>query len=227
MMSLEVIYEDNHLIAVNKNAGDITQGDKTGDETLPDKLKSWLAHKYKKEGNVYVGVIHRLDRPTSGVIVFSKTSKALPRMNKLFKTQEVRKIYWAIVENKPKNTKGSLVDYLKKNEKQNKSYVVEKGTKDAKEAIMDYELIGESDRYFLLEVNIQTGRHHQIRAQLANIGCTIKGDLKYGSKSSNKNGGISLHARSVKFIHPVRGEEVSIVAKVPDDNLWKFFEENN
>lgn len=226
-MSLEVIYEDNHLIAVNKNAGDITQGDKTGDETLPDKLKSWLAHKYKKEGNVYVGVIHRLDRPTSGVIVFSKTSKALPRMNKLFKTQEVRKIYWAIVENKPKNPKGSLVDYLKKNEKQNKSYVVEKGTKDAKEAIMDYELIGESDRYFLLEVNIQTGRHHQIRAQLANIGCTIKGDLKYGSKSSNKNGGISLHARSVKFIHPVRGEEVSIVAKVPDDNLWKFFEENN
>lgn len=223
-MSIRVIYEDNHLIAVNKASGDITQGDRTGDEPLPDKIKTWLAHKYKKEGNVYLGVIHRLDRPTTGVIVFAKTSKALPRMNALFKTQDVEKKYWAIVENKPKIENGSLVDFLLKNEKQNKSYSVPKGTANAKEAILDYKLLAESDRYFLLEINPITGRHHQIRAQLSNMGCIIKGDLKYGAKTSNKDGSISLHARSLSFIHPVSQEKIHIEADVPKDNLWEFFE---
>ncbi|PWH86297.1 RluA family pseudouridine synthase [Brumimicrobium oceani] len=223
-MAVDVIYEDNHLIAVNKASGDITQGDKTGDLPLPDKIKLWLAEKYKKEGNVFCGVIHRLDRPTSGLVVFSKTSKALSRMNLLFKTREVEKVYWAIVETKPKEDTGSLIDYLKKNKDQNKSYSVKKGTPEAKEAVLDYKLIAQSDRYFLLEVYPQTGRHHQIRTQLANIGSIIKGDVKYGAKRSNKDGSISLHARKVKFIHPVKKEPIEITAKVPNEPLWKWFE---
>lgn len=223
-MAVDVIYEDNHLIAVNKASGDITQGDKTGDMPLPDKIKLWLAEKYKKEGNVFCGVIHRLDRPTSGLVIFSKTSKALSRMNELFKTREVDKVYWAIVETKPKEDTGSLLDYLKKNNDQNKSYPVKKGTPEGKEAILDYKLIAQSDRYFLLEVYPQTGRHHQIRTQLANIGSIIKGDVKYGAKRSNKDGSISLHARRVKFIHPVKKEPVEITADVPNDPLWKWFE---
>lgn len=223
-MAVDVIYEDNHLIAVNKASGDIAQGDKTGDKPLPEKIKDWIAKKYKKPGNVYLGVIHRLDRPTSGVLLFSKTSKALTRMNKMFKEHDVEKTYWAIVEKKPKVSKGSLVDYLKKNKKQNKSYPVKEGTSEAKKAILNYQLIAESDRYFLLEVELQTGRHHQIRAQLSNIGCIIKGDLKYGAKTSNKDGSISLHARRVSFVHPVSGERVIVTAKVPKDNLWEWFE---
>lgn len=223
-MAIDVIYEDNHLIAVNKASGDITQGDKTGDEPLPEKIKRWLAEKYKKEGNVFCGVIHRLDRPTSGLVIFSKTSKALSRMNELFKKQEVQKVYWAIVETKPKNPQGNLLDYLRKNKDQNKSYTVKKGTPEAKEAELDYRLIAQSDRYSLLEVRPKTGRHHQIRTQLSNIGCIIKGDVKYGAKRSNKDGSISLHARSVNFIHPVKKEPIEITAKVPNDPLWKWFE---
>lgn len=223
-MAIDVIYEDNHLIAVNKASGDITQGDKTGDEPLPEKIKSWLAEKYKKEGNVFCGVIHRLDRPTSGLVIFSKTSKALSRMNEMFKKQEVDKVYWAIVETKPKAENGSLRDFLKKNKEQNKSYSVKEGTPEAKESILDYKLIAQSDRYYLLEVNPKTGRHHQIRTQLANIGCIIKGDVKYGAKRSNKDGSISLHARRVNFIHPVKKESITITAEVPNDPLWKWFE---
>ncbi|RFC55004.1 RluA family pseudouridine synthase [Brumimicrobium aurantiacum] len=223
-MSVNVIYEDNHLIAVNKSSGDITQGDKTGDTPLPDKIKLWLAKKYDKQGNVFCGVIHRLDRPTSGLVIFSKTSKALSRMNELFKKKEVQKVYWAIVETKPETPKGTLLNYLKKNKKQNKSYPVSKGTPESKEATLDYELIAESDRYFLLEVYPKTGRHHQIRTQLSNIGCVIKGDVKYGSRRSNKDGSISLHARKVNFIHPVKKEPVEILADVPNDPLWKWFE---
>jgi 23S rRNA pseudouridine1911/1915/1917 synthase len=222
-MAFDVIYEDNHLIAVNKSSGEITQGDKTGDLPLPEKIKLWLAEKYKKEGNVFCGVIHRLDRPTSGLVIFSKTSKALSRMNEMFKNKEVDKVYWAIVETKPKENKGGLRDYLKKNKEQNKSYPVKEGTPEAKEAILDYQLIAQSDRYFLLEVHPKTGRHHQIRTQLANIGCIIKGDVKYGAKRSNKDGSISLHARRVKFIHPVKKEPVHITAEIPNDPLWKWF----
>lgn len=223
-MSIDVIYEDNHLIAVNKSSGDITQGDKTGDTPLPDKVKKWLAHKYNKPGNVFLGVIHRLDRPTSGIVVFAKTSKALSRMNALFKTRDVKKTYWAIVENKPKIEKGTLVNFLQKNNKQNKSYPVAKGVAGAKEATLDYQLIAESDRYFLLEVNPYTGRHHQIRTQLAAMGCVIKGDLKYGAKNSNNDGSISLHARALSFTHPVSKEKIYIEAEVPKDKLWSFFE---
>ncbi len=223
-MGVNVIYEDNHLIAVNKAAGDIAQGDKTGDQPLPDKIKKWLAKKYNKLGNVYLGVIHRLDRPTSGVLVFSKTSKALSRMNQLFKTHEVEKTYWAIVENKPKESKGRLINYLRKNKKQNKSYSVKEGTPNAKKAILNYQLMAASDRYFLLKVQLETGRHHQIRAQLGNIGCIIKGDLKYGAKTSNKDGSISLHSRSLSFIHPIKNKRITITADVPNDNLWKWFE---
>jgi 23S rRNA pseudouridine1911/1915/1917 synthase len=222
-MAIDVIYEDNHLIAVNKASGDITQGDKTGDMPLPEIIKLWLAEKYKKEGNVFCGVIHRLDRPTSGLVIFSKTSKALSRMNELFKNQEVEKVYWAIVETKPQTDTGSLLDYLKKNTDQNKSYSVKKGTPEAKESVLDYKLIAQSDRYFLLEVNPKTGRHHQIRTQLANIGCIIKGDVKYGAKRSNKDGSISLHARRAKFIHPVKKEPIEITADVPNDPLWRWF----
>src|SRR5690554_3270441 len=222
-MALDVIYEDNHLIAVNKASGDITQGDKTGDEPLPEKIKRWLAEKYKKEGNVFCGVIHRLDRPTSGLVIFSKTSKALSRMNELFKKQDIKKVYWAIVETKPKTNSGSLRDFLKKNKEQNKSYSVKEDTPEAKESVLDYQLIAQSDRYFLLEVRPKTGRHHQIRTQLANIGSIIKGDVKYGAKRSNKDGSISLHARSVTFIHPVAKESITITAEVPNDPLWKWF----
>lgn len=223
-MSLEVLYEDNHIIAVNKSSGDITQGDKTGDKPLPEKVKEWLAKKYNKPGNVFLGVIHRLDRPTSGVLVFAKTSKALTRMNDLFRTQDVEKLYWAIVEREPKTKEGSLRDYLLKNNKQNKSYSVKKGTPQAKEAILDYKLVAKSDRYFLLEVNPVTGRHHQIRTQLSTMGCVIKGDLKYGAKTSNKDGSISLHARGLSFIHPVSKEPIRITAGVPNDKLWEYFE---
>lgn len=227
MAEIEVLYEDNHLIAVNKRAGDITQGDKTGDEPLPEKVKRWLKEKYDKPGNVFCGVIHRLDRPTSGLVIFAKTSKGLSRMNALFQKKEVQKTYWAIVENAPATEQGSLVDYLKKNPKKNKSASVKEGTEGAKRAELDYNVIAKSDRYTLLEADPKTGRHHQIRAQLSNIGCIIKGDLKYGAKRSNNDGSISLHARKVSFVHPVKKEPVIITAPVPNDKLWKWFEENS
>lgn len=224
MEEVEVLYEDNHLIAVNKRSGDITQGDKTGDEPLPEKVKRWLKVKYDKPGNVFCGVIHRLDRPTSGIVVFAKTSKGLSRMNALFQKKEVQKTYWAIVENVPAVEQGTLVNDLKKNEKRNKSGVVKKGTSGAKRAELNYNLTAKSDRYSLLEIDPKTGRHHQIRTQLAHIGSTIKGDLKYGAKRSNKDGSISLHARSISFVHPVKKERVRITAPVPNDNLWQWFE---
>lgn len=225
MHKIEVIYEDNHLIAVNKASGDITQGDKTGDIPLPEKLKTWLAEKYNKTGNVFCGVIHRLDRPTSGLVIFSKTSKALARMNALFKNHQVQKVYWAIVEQKPPLSEAHLMDYLKKNPKENKSAVVKESVEGAKKAILDYKVLASSDRYFLLEVKPKTGRHHQIRTQLSNIGCVIKGDLKYGAKRPNKDRSISLHARAISFIHPVKKETIHITAKVPQhDNLWTWFE---
>tara|TARA_B100000508_G_scaffold55003_2_gene42609 strand:- start:8283 stop:8966 length:684 start_codon:yes stop_codon:yes gene_type:complete len=225
MAEVEVLYEDNHLIAVNKRAGDITQGDRTGDEPLPEKVKRWIKVKYDKPGNVFCGVIHRLDRPTSGLVIFAKTSKGLSRMNALFQKKEVNKTYWAIVEKAPDVESGTLVNHLKKNEKRNKSGVVKEGTQGAKRAELDYKVIAKSDRYTLLEVDPKTGRHHQIRTQLAHIGCIIKGDLKYGAKRSNKDGSISLHARKVQFVHPVKKEPVNITAPVPDDKLWKLFEQ--
>lgn len=226
MDEIEVLYEDNHLIAVNKRAGDITQGDKTGDEPLPEKVKRWIKEKYDKPGNVFCGVIHRLDRPTSGLVMFAKTSKGLSRMNVLFKEKDVQKTYWAIVENAPENESGTLMDYLKKNKQKNKSSVVNERTEGAKKAELDYRVIGRSDRYTLLEVLPKTGRHHQIRTQLSKKGCIIKGDLKYGAKRSNKDGSICLHARAISFIHPVKKELVQITAPVPQDSLWKWFEDN-
>lgn len=218
-----VIFEDNHIIAVNKLSGEITQGDKTGDVTLPDKVKQWIKNKYEKPGNVFCGVIHRLDRPTSGLVLFAKTSKALSRMNELFQKKEIQKTYWAIVEKVPTEASATLVDYLVKNEKQNKSYVTQSDAKGSKKATLDYKVLASSDNYTLLEVQPKTGRHHQIRVQLSTIGSIIKGDLKYGARRSNKDGSICLHARKVTFVHPVSQEQVEIVAPVPKDELWQFF----
>jgi len=218
-----ILFEDNHLLVVNKLPSEIVQGDKTGDEPLPERIKSFLKEKYQKPGNVFCGVVHRLDRPTSGVVVFAKTSKALERLNAQFREKETNKTYWAIVENKPKELKGSLRDYLKKNETQNKSYVVNENSPGAKLALLNYELLASSANYHLLEVTIETGRHHQIRAQLSKIGCIIKGDLKYGAKRANKDASIGLHARSLRFLHPITKEEITIVANPPADAVWDFF----
>lgn len=226
---MNMLYEDNHLIIVNKAAGEITQGDKTGDTPLPEKVKEYLKEKYNKPGNVFLGVIHRLDRPTSGIVIFAKTSKALSRMNELFRKDEVKKTYWAIVQSEPKPLAGTLKHYLWKNEKQNKSYAYpdNKQKKDAKLAILNYKLIAKSDNYFLVEVDLETGRHHQIRCQLGTIGCIIKGDLKYGAKRSNPDGSISLHARKVSFNHPISKELIEITAPTPDDKLWTLLEKSN
>lgn len=223
---MEVLYEDNHLIIVNKTCREIVQGDKTGDRTLLDEIKDYLKTKYNKPGNVFLGLTHRLDRPTSGLVVFAKTSKALERMNALFASHDVRKTYWAIVKEVPPAAEMHLENYLRRNEKQNKSYVAKNKDKDAKLAILDFQMIASSDRYHLLSVNLHTGRHHQIRCQLAHIGCPIKGDLKYGFARSNPDGGISLHARHIEFEHPVTHETVSVTAPVPNDNLWKEFEKS-
>lgn len=220
---MEVLFEDNHIIAINKKCGEITQGDKTGDKTLPDMVKEYLKEKYNKPGNVFCGVTHRLDRPTSGVVLFAKTSKALSRMNELFRKDEVTKTYWAIVKNKPKQEAGTLKHYLLKNEKQNKSYAYDTQKPQSKLAILHYKVIAKSDNYYLLEINLETGRHHQIRCQLATIGCFIKGDLKYGFARSNPNAGISLHARRASFVHPVSKEEIEIIAPTPTDDIWKEF----
>ena len=221
--TLEILYEDNHVIAVNKKSSDIVQGDKTGDITLPDRIKEYLKEKYQKPGNVFCGVIHRLDRPTSGVVLFAKTSKGLERLNKQFRDKETNKVYWAVTENEPSTKNGTLINYLKKNEGQNKSYVHSTEVPGSKKAVLNYKVIASSDNYFLLEIQLETGRHHQIRAQLSSIGCPIKGDVKYGAKRPNKDLSISLHARELTFMHPTTKEQISITAPVPEDPLWKYF----
>ncbi|GAP71608.1 RluA family pseudouridine synthase [Candidatus Symbiothrix dinenymphae] len=221
---MEVIYEDNHIIAVNKTNSEIVQGDKTGDEPLSEVVRQWLKAKYSKPGNVFIGVVHRLDRPVSGVVIFAKTSKALPRLCEMFREGQVQKTYWAVVKNRPPQDEGELVHYLVRNVKQNKSYANDKEVPNSKKAILSYKLIARSDNYHLLEVDLKTGRHHQIRCQLAKMGCPIKGDLKYGFDRSNPDGGISLHARQAQFIHPVSKEKIDIVAPAPQDNLWQALE---
>ncbi|MFS4418444.1 RluA family pseudouridine synthase [Maribacter sp. 2307ULW6-5] len=218
--NLQVLYEDNHLIIVNKRPGDIVQGDKTGDPPLSDIVKTYLKEKYHKPGNVYLGVVHRLDRPTSGIVLFAKTSKALPRLNKLFANKEAKKTYWAVVAQVPDPTEGTLVHWLKRNPKQNKSHAHKNEVPNAKKAILNYRLLKRLERYALLEVDLKTGRHHQIRSQLAAIGCTIKGDLKYGAPRSNANGSIHLHARSLQFVHPVKKEPISVLAAPPKEAIW-------
>lgn len=221
---MDVVYEDNHLIIVNKSSSEIVQGDKTGDKPLAEMVKEYIKQKYHKPGNVFLGVVHRLDRPVSGLVVFARTSKALARLNEMFRTKEVHKTYWAIVGNCPPTEEGELVHWLVRNEKQNKSYAYDKEKPEAKKAVLDYKLIGRSERYFLLEVDLKTGRHHQIRCQLAKMGCPIKGDLKYGAPRSNPDGSICLHARRVRFVHPVSKQEIDVEAPVPEGNLWHSFQ---
>ena len=220
---MEVVYEDNHIIVVNKTASEIVQGDKTGDVPLSDMVKQYLKEKYQKPGNVFVGVTHRLDRPVSGLVIFAKTSKALSRLNEMFKNSEIKKTYWAIVKECPKQEEAELTHYLVRNEKQNKSYAYAEEVKNSKKAVLHYKLIARSDNYYLLEVDLKTGRHHRIRCQLAKMGSPIKGDLKYGAPRSNPDGSICLHARSVKFIHPVSKEWIELEAPVPEGNLWNGF----
>jgi 23S rRNA pseudouridine1911/1915/1917 synthase len=223
-MKLDILYEDNHLIAINKSGHDLVQGDETGDEPLSDKVKEYIKKKYNKPGDVYLGVAHRLDRPVTGIVLFAKTSKALTRLNKMFQDKEIKKTYWAIVQNLPEEDEATLRHFLLKDGKKNKSHAFPKMRSGAKEGILSYKLISSSAKYHLLEVDLQTGRHHQIRAQLAKIGCPIRGDLKYGSPRSNTDGGISLHARYLRFVHPVKQEPVEIIAPVPtEDNLWREF----
>ena len=218
--NLQVLYEDNHLIVINKRVGDIVQGDKTGDTPLSEVVKSYIKDKYNKPGDVYLGVMHRLDRPTSGIVIFARTSKALSRLNKLLRDKGIQKTYWAIVKHSPKKEADTLINYLIKNPKNNKSTAYNSENKNTKKAILHYKTKRKFDNYSLLEVDLETGRHHQIRVQLAKIGSPIKGDLKYGFDRSNKNGGIHLHARKIKFTHPVSKEIIEIEAPAPDDVLW-------
>jgi 23S rRNA pseudouridine1911/1915/1917 synthase len=220
---LTVLYEDNHIIAVNKRPSDIVQGDKTGDTPLSDHVKKFLKEKYNKPGEVFVGTVHRIDRPVSGIVLFAKTSKALSRLNQMFQTKEIRKTYWAVVKNKPQKNSGTLIHYLIKNEAKNMSKAFDKETPGALRSELEYELIASLDNYHLLEVRPLTGRHHQIRVQLSKIGCPIKGDLKYGFDRSNKDASIHLHARKIEFIHPVRKELTVIIADPPGDVLWNEF----
>ncbi len=223
-MELQVLHEDNHTVVVNKAPGDIVQGDKTGDTPLSDKIKAYLKTKYNKPGNVFCGVVHRIDRPTSGALVFARTSKALSRLNEQFRGKSTRKIYWAVVEEQPPQKEGVLIDFLKKNEKQNKSYVVDEGVPGSKKAVLKYSYLAPSDKYHLLQIELETGRHHQIRCQLANIGCSIKGDVKYGARRSNKDLSIHLHSRELAFDHPTTKERIHIKAKCPVDSVWSYFE---
>lgn len=223
---MEIIYEDNHLIIVNKSCGEIVQGDRTGDKPLVEMVKDYLKTKYDKPGNVFCGVIHRLDRPVMGLVVFAKTSKALSRMNRLFQECEVRKIYWAITRNKPVEKEGTLTNYIYSVEKNNKSYISSSPENGALKAVLDYRVISESDNYHLIEVELHTGRKHQIRVQLSSIGCPIKGDLKYGYQRSNPDGGISLQAHRIVFVHPVSGELIDVTAPVPKENLWEVLANN-
>ena len=220
---MEIVYEDNHLIIVYKHSGEIVQGDKTGDVPLSEDVKCYLKEKYQKPGNVFLGVVHRLDRPVAGLVVFAKTSKALTRLNKMFRDGKVHKTYWAITKNLPPQSEGTLTDWLVRNEKQNKSYAYDHEVPHSKKAILKYRLIGQSDHYCLLEVNLMTGRHHQIRCQLAQMGCPIKGDLKYGAQRSNPDGSICLLAHHVEFVHPVSKQLISLDSPLPEDNLWQVW----
>jgi 23S rRNA pseudouridine1911/1915/1917 synthase len=227
MSGISVLYEDNHIIAINKRCGDIVQGDKTGDRTLGDEVKDYLKRKYNKPGDVFLGVTHRIDRPTSGIVLFARTSKALTRLNQLFKEDNsIRKTYWAVVDGKPPETTMDLEHWLVRDTKQNKSFAFENERKDSQKASLTIHYLQSSDRFHLLEIELHTGRHHQIRAQLAAIGLHIKGDLKYGFPRSNKDGGIHLHARKIEFIHPVSGEDISITAPPPKDPVWDWFVKN-
>ena len=218
-----ILYEDNHLIIINKLPGELVQGDETGDITLADKVKEYLKITYNKPGNVYLGIPHRLDRPTSGIVVYAKTEKALVRLNEAFKGSSVKKTYWAVVDNMPKKTESTLIHYIVRNSANNKIVAYPKEIKGSKLAKLDYRLIGSSDKYYLIEIALHTGRHHQIRAQLAAIGLHIKGDLKYGFPRSNPDGGIHLHARKIVFTHPVKKEEITIIAPPPHDSVWDYF----
>jgi 23S rRNA pseudouridine1911/1915/1917 synthase len=219
--NLQILHEDNHIIVINKRVGDIVQGDKTGDKPLSDIVKEYIKDKYNKPGDVFLGVVHRLDRPTTGIVVFARTSKALERLNKMFSERETQKTYWAVVKNKPPKTEDKLVHFLKRNEKNNTSKAHSKEVPESKIASLDYQIIKELNNYFVLEINLHTGRHHQIRAQLQAIGCPIKGDLKYGFDRSNPDGGIHLHARKLAFVHPVSKENIEIIAPTPSDSIWK------
>jgi len=219
----EVLYEDNHIIAVNKKPGDIVQGDKTGDAPLSDFVKQYIKVKANKPGEVFLGTVHRIDRPVSGIVLFAKTSKALARLNEMFQKKEIKKTYWAVVKNKPPQTAGTLEHFLLKDEAKNKSKAHVNQVKNSLQSVLEYKVIASSDKYFLLEVNPHTGRHHQIRAQLSAMGCPIKGDLKYGADRSNENASIHLHARSISFMHPIKKEIVNIEANPPKDNLWTAF----
>lgn len=220
---MTVVYEDNHIIVVNKSSSEIVQGDKTGDKPLVETVKEYIKQKYHKPGNVFLGVVHRLDRPVSGLVVFARTGKALARLNEMFRTKDVHKTYWAIVGNRPQLMEGELTHWLVRNEKQNKSYAYNQEKPNSKKAILTYKQIAQSERYFLLEVDLKTGRHHQIRCQLSKMGCPIKGDLKYGAPRSNPDGSICLHARKIQFIHPVSKKEISLEAPLPQGNLWSSF----
>jgi 23S rRNA pseudouridine1911/1915/1917 synthase len=225
---LKILYEDNHIIAINKPAGALVQGDKTGDSPISDAVKLYIKEKYDKPGDVYLGVTHRIDRPVSGVLLYARTSKALTRLNEMFRTKEIQKTYWAVVQNKPPKDEDHLVHWLKKNEAKNMSYASLTETKGSLKCELDYKWIGSSDNYYLLEINPHTGRHHQIRVQLSTIGCPIKGDVKYGARRGNKDASIHLHARKIEFIHPVKLTPVSITAEVPqNDPVWISFEDNN
>src|SRR6476620_9841899 len=223
--NLQILHEDNHIIVINKRVGDIVQGDKTGDKPLSEVVKEYIKEKYNKPGEVFLGVVHRLDRPTTGIVVFARTSKALERMNALFSNRETSKTYWAVVKNKPPKDQDTLVHYLKRNEKNNTSKAHLKEVPESKTASLDYKIFKVLDNYFALEINLHTGRHHHIRAQLAAIGCPIKGDIKYGFDRSNPDGGIHLHARQLTFVHPVSKEPIAIVAPTPNDVIWNLVED--
>ncbi|MBO7240170.1 MAG: RNA pseudouridine synthase [Bacteroidaceae bacterium] len=221
---MKVLYEDNHIIIINKAAGEIVQGDKTGDKSLCDTMKAYIKEKYAKPGNVFIGLPHRLDRPVSGIVVFAKTSKALERLNRMFSEGNVKKIYWALTKGIPVPAEAEIESWILRNEKMNKSFSYPKEVKGSKRAILHYRLAAASQNYNLIEVELETGRHHQIRCQLSSIGCPIKGDLKYGAQRSNPDGSISLHARYIEFVHPVSKEQIAITAPLPDDRLWQSFE---
>jgi len=223
LLEENILFEDNHIIIVNKLPSQIVQGDKTGDITLADLVKEYIKIKYNKSGEVFLGVVHRLDRPVSGAVIFARTSKSLTRLNALIKNREVKKTYWAVVKNKPPLETETLVNYLRRDEAKNKSFIAAESNKNAQKAILTYSLLACSDSYYLLEIDLETGRHHQIRTQLAGIGCPIKGDLKYGFSRSNTGGSIHLHARKLNFIHPVTLQPVSIIADTPHDPVWNYF----
>ncbi|MDE0535460.1 RluA family pseudouridine synthase [Tenacibaculum sp. L6] len=218
--NLQVLHEDNHIIVVNKRSGDIVQGDKTGDKPLSDVVKEYIKEKYDKPGNVFLGTVHRLDRPTTGIVIYARTSKALERLNKMLRDKTIKKTYWAVVQQQPKKASDTLTNYLKKNPKNNKSTAFTKEVEGSKKAILHYKTLKNLDNYSLLEVDLETGRHHQIRVQLSNVGAIIKGDLKYGAKRSNKDGSIHLHARKIEFTHPVSKELIKLTAPTPSDPIW-------